>query len=158
MTRRDKCRQCDTEMHPETIDTVKGQHGMLQVTMSGFPVMVCERGHRHFMIPDFPMKLMQRVANERHITLPAGNKKGLIFKKYLCGRCGEKLGTDARAVPFGLEVGLEDFPIFRVEISVPVYTCSACGQEQLRDGNMVRELTAAAMAQGFQAAGLRPEA
>jgi len=145
-------------MHPETIDTVSGEEGMVKVTMSGFPVMVCERGHRHFMVPDFPMKLVQRVARERHVTLPAGNKRGLIFKEYLCGKCGEKLGSDATAVPFGLEARLEDFPTFQVEISVPVYTCSACGQEQLRDGNMVRELAPVAMARGFQAAGLKPEA
>ncbi len=158
MTRRNKCRQCDTEMHPETLDTLSGEEGLLKVTLSGFPVMVCERGHRHFMAPDFPMKLLQRVAGANPVTLPAGRKKGLIFKEYSCHKCGEKLGADARAKPFGFDVGLEEFPSFRVELSVPVYTCSACGQEQLRDGETVRDLTPAAMAQGFQAAGLKPEA
>ena len=158
MALRTKCRQCGTELHAETIDSVSGKEGVLQVTMSGFPAMVCERGHRHFMVPDFPAKLLKHVTDDDEATLPSGRKTGLIFKEYLCGKCGEKLGAEASTKPFGFDVGVEDFPKFRLELNVPIYTCSACGHEQLRDRDEVKALTPAAMAQGFQAAGLRPEA
>ena len=153
-----KCRQCHTDMHPETIGTMVGEDGVLKISMSGFPVMVCERGHKHFMAPDFPMKLLQHVATEDEVKLPAGKKKGLIFKEYLCGKCGEKLGSEAEAKPFGFDVKVDDFPGFRVEINVPVYKCSACGLEQLRDREELQAQTPAALAHGFQAAGLKPEA
>jgi ribosomal protein L40E len=153
-----KCRQCHTNMHPETIGTVSGEDGVLKISLSGFPVLVCERGHKHFMARDFPMKLLQHVATKDEAKLPAGKKKGLIFKEYLCGKCGGKLGSDAVAKPFGFDVKVEDFPPFRVEINVPVYKCPACGREQLRDRDEVQELTPAALAHGFQAIGLKPEA
>lgn len=158
MAVRTKCRQCGSELRAETIDSMSGEEGALKVTLSGFPVMVCERGHRHFMVPDFPLRLLKRVTGDDEASLPSGRKKGLIFKEYLCGKCGEKLGPEAHTKPFGFDVGVDDFPKFRLELNVPVYTCSACGREQLRDREEVKALTPAAMAQGFQAAGLRPEA
>jgi predicted RNA-binding Zn-ribbon protein involved in translation (DUF1610 family) len=145
-------------LHAETIDSMSGEEGTLKVTLSGFPVMVCERGHRHFMVPDFPLKLLKRVTGDDEASLPSGRKKGLIFKEYLCGKCGERLGPEAHTKPFGFDVGVDDFPKFRLQLSVPVYTCPACGHEQLRDREEVRALTPVAMAQGFQAAGLKPEA
>ncbi len=153
-----KCRQCHTDMHPETIGTVSGEDGALKISMSGFPVMVCERGHKHFIAPDFPMKLLQHVATEDAVKLPAGKKKGLIFKDYLCGKCGEKLASTAESKPFGLDVKIGESPQFRVELNVPVYKCEACGIEQLRDREEVQAQTPAALAHGFQAAGLKPEA
>ncbi|HXV09360.1 MAG TPA: hypothetical protein VD839_01010 [Burkholderiales bacterium] len=158
MSVRAKCRQCSGELHAETIDSMSGEEGTLKVTLSGFPVMVCERGHRHFMVPDFPLKLLKRVTGDDEASLPSGRKKGLIFKEYLCGKCGERLGPEAHTKPFGFDVGVDDFPKFRLQLSVPVYTCPACGHEQLRDREEVRALTPVAMAQGFQAAGLKPEA
>lgn len=158
MVHNSKCRQCHTEMHPETLGTVSGEDGGLKISMSGFPVMVCARGHRHFMVPDFPMKLLERVREADQPKLPEGRKKGLIFKEYLCGKCGEKLQAQAEAKPFGFEVKVEDFAPFRVEINAPIYRCSACGFEQLRDREEVRAQTPMALAQGFQAAGLKPQA
>lgn len=153
-----KCRQCHTDMHPDTIASLAGEDGVVKISVSGMPVMVCERGHKHFVQPDFPMKVLQHVADEEEVKLPAGKKKGLIFKEYLCGKCGEKLGAEAATKPFGFDVKVDDHPQFRVELNVPVYKCSACGREQLRDRGEVQELTPAALAHGFQAAGLKPEA
>jgi DNA-directed RNA polymerase subunit RPC12/RpoP len=153
-----KCRQCHTDMHLETIGNMSGEDGALKVSMSGFPVMVCERGHKHFMAPDFPMKLLKHVATADEAKLPAGKKKGLVFKDYLCGKCGEKLGSESEAKPFGFDVKVDDFPEFRVEVHVPVYKCSACGCEQVRDREEVQAQTPAALAHSFQAAGLKPEA
>lgn len=157
MAVRTKCRQCSGELHAGTIDSMTGEEGTLKVTLSGFPIMVCERGHRHFMVPDFPLKLLKRVTGDDEASLPSGRKKGLLFKEYLCGKCGEKLGPEAHTKPFGFDVGVDDFPKFRLQLSVPIYTCPACGHEQLRDREELRALTPVAMAQGFQAAGLRPE-
>ena len=157
MALRKKCRQCSSELHAETIDSMSGEEGVLKVTLSGFPVLVCERGHRHFMVPDFPLKLLKHVRDDDEALLPSGRKKGLIFKEYLCGKCGAKLGAEAHTKPFGFDVGVDDFPKFRLELNVPIYTCPACGYEQLRDREEVKALTPVAMAQGFQAAGLRPE-
>lgn len=153
-----KCRQCHTDMHPEALGTVNGEDGVLKISMSGFPVMVCARGHRHFVVPDFPMRLLEEVKGADQPKLPAGKKKGLIFKEYLCGKCGGKLQADGESRPFAFDVRVADVAPFRIEINVPVYKCSDCGLEQLRDRDEVQAQTPAALAHGFQAAGLQPEA
>ena len=152
------CRQCSAPMQLQSIGTVAGEDGVLKISVSDFPALVCERGHRQFISRDFPMKLLEKLADGDKTGLPAGKKQGLLFKKCHCGKCGEPLGADGESRPFGFDVKLADAPQMRVEFTLPVYKCAACGEQQLRDRDEIEGLVPAALAHGFQAAGFRPQA
>lgn len=151
------CKRCDAPMRLQALDSVSGEDGILKVAIRGFPVLVCERGHRRFIARDFPVRLLHEVAAREKSVLPAGKKQGLLFRKYHCGKCGEQLAAVSQARPFEFDVKLADAPQFRVALTVPVYKCPSCGQEQLRDHGEIEGLAPSALAQAFQAAELKPE-
>ena len=152
------CRQCSAPMQLQSIGTVSGEDGILKVSVSDFPALVCERGHRHFIARDFPMKLLEKLADGEKTGLASSKKQGLLFKKYHCGKCGDPLGAEGEPRPFGFEVTISDAPQMRVEFTLPVYKCAGCGEQQVRDYGEVEGHVPAALAHGFQAAGLQPEA
>ena len=98
------CNQCSTPMHPQSIGTISGEDGILKVSVSDFPALVCERGHRHFIARDFPMKLLEKLAECDKTGLASSKKQGLLFKKYHCVKCGEPLGAEGEPRAFGFEV------------------------------------------------------
>lgn len=153
-----KCRLCEAEMRLQSVGEVSGEQGTLKITFPQLPALLCPNGHKRFAVPEFPMLLLDHLAGEDEAGLPAGEKRGLIFKEYHCGACGAKLGGgNSQVRTFGFDVGFKDVPAFRVELTAPVYKCSACGREQLRSLGEIQELTPPAMAHAFRAAGLKPE-
>jgi DNA-directed RNA polymerase subunit RPC12/RpoP len=152
------CRQCKAAMALHPIDPVCGEDGPLKVTLIRMPAMVCPNTHRRFAMPRFPLMLLERVSQQHIDTLPEGKKSGLLFKKYQCGDCGADLEKGAgRDETFDFDVTLESLPGFRVELTAPLYKCTACGKEQLRGRDEIRQSLPAAMALAFKAANLKPE-
>lgn len=151
------CKQCDAPMRLQSIGSVAGEEGALKVSIADFPALMCERGHRKFITRDFPLQLLEQVASGDKTGLPAGKKQGLLFKKYYCGQCGNPLTAESAPRPFGFDVKLADVPPIRVELTVPVYKCSSCGKEQLRQRGEIEELAPAALAHVFQGAGINPQ-
>ena len=152
------CRQCDTPMGLKIISPVNGEEGGLKVSIADFPGLECQRGHRQFITRDFPMQLLEQVSSGDRIGLPAGTKQGLLFKKHHCGKCGAVLTGDGEPRPFFFDVQIEDASNMRVELTVPVYRCVSCGQEQVRESGEVEGLAPVALAHAFQAAGIQPQA
>lgn len=158
MTDSAKCKQCDAEMHVQSIGSVSGEHGILKVTFPRLPALACPNGHKRFAMPEFPLRLLDHLAGEDEAQLAVGEKRGLIFKAYHCGACGAKLDAgDGQGKTFGFDIDLGDMPAFRVELPAPVYRCTSCGREQLRSLEEIQGLTPPAMAHAFQAAGIKPE-
>ncbi|MFN7087081.1 MAG: hypothetical protein ACK4N4_10725 [Burkholderiales bacterium] len=158
MTDNAKCRQCETGMQLQPLGDASGEHGVLRITFRQLPALVCPNGHKRFAVPDFPLRLLDRLAGEDETKLPAGKKRGLIFKEYHCGSCDARLGAgDSQSRTFGFDVDLENLPDFRVELTAPVYRCASCGREQLRSLEEIQNLTPPALAHAFQAAGLKPQ-
>lgn len=151
------CKQCDTSMQPQSISSVSGENGVLKVSIADFPVLVCERGHRNFLSGDFPLRLLKEITAREKALLPSGKKKGLLFSKYHCGKCGELLAVENQPRPFEFDVRLTDIPQLRVALTMPVYKCASCGQEQLRDQGEIEGLAPTALAHAFQAAELKPQ-
>jgi len=151
------CKQCDTPLRLQLVSTIAGEEGVLKITVADFPALVCERSHRHFVSQDFPRQLLEQVADGDKTGLPAGKKRGLLFKKYHCGQCDERLAAEGEPRPFGFYVQLPDLQPLRVEFTVPVYHCTACGQEQLREQGEMEGLAPAALAHAFQGAGIKPQ-
>lgn len=152
-----RCRQCDSPMQQRAIDAVSGEDGVLKVSLANFPVLECERGHRRFIADDFPVRLLEEIAVREKGVLPSGQKKGFLFGKYHCGKCGGLLAVENQPRLFEFHVGLTDAPRFRVALTMPVYKCPSCGQEQLRDQGEIEGLAPSALAHAFQVAGLKPQ-
>ena len=150
------CRQCHEPMHQKAIGTLAGEEGPLRIAVADFPALVCERGHRQFITRDFPIKLLEQVMDDGNGGLPAGKKQGLLFKKFECSKCGAPLGTDAAPRAIERDVKVAGDAELHVELTVPVYTCTSCGQEQLRASDEISGRVPAALAHAFQEANIKP--
>lgn len=152
------CKQCSAPMQLKSIGTITGDEGVLKISIAEFPVRTCERDHRQFVSRDFPMQLLEQITAGDKTGLPAGKKRGLLFKKYHCGKCDAPLGPAGEPRPFGFDVQFADGVPMHIEFTLPVYTCASCGQQQLRERSEPEELAPAALAHAFQAAGIKPQA
>jgi DNA-directed RNA polymerase subunit RPC12/RpoP len=151
------CNRCRAETEITTVNFADGEADALRIRLNDFPLRACPEGHRQFVHPNFAAELLQHLTEEDEPELPAGEVKGLIIKKYLCESCGEALEPkpDHRHT-FSIDIKLEDLDPFGVDLSMPVYKCSACAKEQLHSLKEVRKLTPTAMAHAFEAAGIPP--
>ncbi|MFN3565729.1 MAG: hypothetical protein ACK4V1_07075 [Burkholderiaceae bacterium] len=147
------CAICRQPVEPARIDEVTGEEKELAVTLRGMPVLVCGNGHRHFVSPDFPLRLLDHVTELDEPKLPAGAEKGLIVRHFVCSDCGGELQAkpDHRHT-FSFDVQLPRIDAFTVDLTTPVYRCSRCGREQLHSLRSLRKLTPAALAHAFKAA------
>jgi DNA-directed RNA polymerase subunit RPC12/RpoP len=151
------CTRCKGKTEPTVLESAAGEADPLAFRIQGMPVLACERGHRQFVSPEFPRWLVEHVMQEDEARLPAGEEKGLIFKKYHCGECGTRLAAEPdHRETFAFEVALRDLGPFRLELTAPVYRCPACAREQLPSLKDVRSRTPAALAQVFRAADIPP--
>jgi ribosomal protein L37AE/L43A len=149
------CKKCKSEMHIKPLSSVTGEEGGVKVTFRNLPALACTQDHRRFVRPDFPAQLLDRLATE--VKVPAGEIRGMVFKSYHCGSCGEKLAGAAPAPKtFEFDLSLKGVEPFGVALTVPVYACPSCRKEQVRSLAEVIERTPAAMARAFQAAGIPP--
>ena len=151
------CNRCRAETEITIVNFADGEADPLRLRLKEFPLRACPEGHRQFVRPKFAVELLQHLTEEDEPGLPASEEKGLIMKKYLCESCGESLEPkpDHRHT-FSIDIRLEDLDPFCVDLSMPVYKCSACGKEQLHSLKEVRKLTPAAMAHAFEAADIPP--
>ncbi len=151
------CRTCHTETGPRVLDSLTGEDKALKVTLLGLSVLSCANGHLQFTRAELPLELLTHLVDEAEPTLPAGEETGvLMFKHFLCQSCGRELQPkpDHRH-SFSFAPRLADQPGLRVELTMPVYRCSACDREQLHSLKELRRLTPAALAHAFQAAGIQ---
>ena len=149
------CRKCKSPMQIEPLSGVAGEEGGVKVAFLKLPALACAQGHRRFVRPEFPGQLLDRLMAVTQV--PAAEARGMVFKSYHCGKCGEKLGG-AAATPkaFEFELAVAGVDPFRVALTVPVHKCASCSHEQVRSQAEVTEKTPAAMAHAFKAAGIPP--
>ena len=151
------CDRCRGETELTVIDEVGGEADPLRITLINLPLLRCGQGHHQFVRPQFGAELLEHLTQEDEPDLPAGEEKGLFRKKYLCESCGAELEAqpDHRHT-FSIEVPLDDVEPVGVELSMPVYRCSACAREQLHSLKEVRKLTPLALAGAFETADIPP--
>ena len=147
------CARCSGAMNPATLDKVSADEGTVRLTMTGLPVLACPKGHRAPVHGDFMVWLMRELRGKHVPSIPGGEAKGMLFKKYHCG-CGAELPAQpARNASFGFDLAYPESPAFRAEIEVAVYKCPGCGKEQARSAKDVAGATPAAVAALNDAAG-----
>lgn len=153
------CDRCHGETEMTVIDAVGGKAEPLRITLNNLPLLRCGQGHRQFVRPQFGAELLEHLTQQDEPDLPAGEEKGLLLKKYLCESCGAELEAEAdHRHTFNLEVPLDDVDPVGVELSMPVYKCSACAREQMHSLKEVRKLTPLALAGAFETADIPPPA
>jgi hypothetical protein len=151
------CTRCRGETHLPRVDSVEGEAHSLHITLKKLPLLRCDQGHRQFVRPRFGAELLEHLTEEDEPGLPAGEEKGLLWKKFLCERCGEELEAEAdHRHTFSIEIALDEVDPIGVELSMPVYRCSACGREQIHSLKEVRRLTPVALAGAFESARIPP--
>ncbi len=150
------CRTCHSETQPKPLDPIAGEEKALKVTVHGLTVLTCANGHQQFTRAELPLELLNHLVEEAEPTLPAGEETGLLFKHFLCQSCGQELQPkpDHRH-SFSFAPSVPDQPGLRIDLTMPVYRCSACDKEQLHSLKEVRKLTPAALAHAFQTAGIQ---
>lgn len=138
------CAACREPVTLQKIDRVAGESGPLGLVVEGMPALKCARGHAGPVHGDFLLWLMGEL-RQRESGLPAGEEKGLLFKKHLCA-CGKELpGKPERRQSWRFELAYPDAPGFTATLEMPLYQCAACGKEQLRSQGEARKALSHAM-------------
>jgi hypothetical protein len=151
------CSQCHGDTELTIIGFADGEADPLRIRLKGLPLLACEKGHRQFVRPQFPAELLQHLTQQDEPALPSGEKKGFIIKHYLCEDCGAELEAEPDHLhTFSIGIELDDLDAFEVDLTMPVYKCTACAREQLHSLDEVRKLTPKALAQAFDAADIPP--
>jgi len=148
------CLVCHGETHPGRIETV-GEEKSIAVNLHEMPVLECANGHRQFVNPEFPLPLLDRLLAEQS-RLPAGQaRRKLLVKHFYCHACGAELeGSPGARRTLHVDVELQGAPPFDADVSVAVYRCVQCGDEQVRSTDDVSAYMPVALANAFRAAGI----
>jgi hypothetical protein len=149
-----RCHVCDGEMSLRRLDPMEGEVHGVRVQIEGLPVLECAAGHRRFVAPDFPAKLMQALLEDNGLVpVNPASQRGRQRQRYGCPGCGKALEgygnrhIEARRV---LEVNGRD--AFGVCIEVPKLRCATCGSECVPPGEVVVDDLIKASADAFRSA------
>lgn len=138
------CAMCRGVVELKSVEKVAGEAGTLTLTAYGMPALKCAKGHAAPVHRDFLLWLMAEL-RQRLAALPAGEEKGLVFKKHFCA-CGKELPAQSGTrQAFPMDLAYEGAPAFKVELEAPVYACPGCGKTQLHSAAEVRKALSHAM-------------
>lgn len=147
------CGRCSGAMNLATLDKVTAADGPLRLNLAGVPVFSCPKGHHAPVHRDFMVWLLHEVRDKHAPSIPGGEAKGMLFKKYHCA-CGAELPAQAaRNAGFGFDMSHPEAGAFRLEIEVPVFKCGSCGKEVARSAKELAGLVPTAVAALNDAAG-----
>jgi len=134
------CARCGGAMNQKSLGRVSAGDGPLKLHLSGLPVYACAKEHHAPVHGDFMLWLLREVREKCVPAVPAGEAKGMLFKKYPCA-CGAELpAKPARAGMHAFDLNFPESPAFKVELETAVYQCAGCGKELARSA---KELAAA---------------
>ena len=126
------CARCSGACEVKVLGSVSGADGPLKITVNGMPALVCVKGHKAPVHGDFMLWLIQELRSHES-QFAAGKEQGLLFKKHLCGGCGNELQRKPeRRQALAFELAYTGSQPFSVEVEMPLYRCSGCGKEQIR--------------------------
>jgi hypothetical protein len=149
---RKSCPRCSGAVQQKALGIVSVESPPLRLTVEDMPVASCTKNHSAPVDNEFMLWLIHELKG-RAATLPAGEEKGTLFKKFLCA-CGKELAAKSeRKQAFPLELAYAGYPGFAAAIEMPVYKCSGCGKEQLRSVKDAQKHTSQAIAELNDAAG-----
>jgi hypothetical protein len=146
------CPRCSNAVEMKTLGTVSGEDAPLKLTVGGMPAAKCAKGHAAPFDRDFMLWLIHELKG-RGASLPSGEAKGMLFKKYHCA-CGKELAPESeKRQSFPFDLAYQGAAAFKAELEMPVYQCTGCGKEQIRSAKELQGHTAQAIAALNDAAG-----
>ena len=134
-----RCSKCSDPNELKTLPSVTGLDGPLQLTVLEMPVFACAKKHKAPVHRDFMLWLIGEI-RAREAQIAAGKEEGMVFKKYLCGECGEELASKSeRRQAFPYELKYEELAPFKIQLDMPLYKCTGCGKEQMRSTKQLHD-------------------
>ena len=131
-TRIRNCARCGGAMEQKILGRISTEEGVLRLHLTGCPVHACAKDHHAPVHGDFMLWLMRELRATHLPTIPGGEAKGMLFKKYHC-TCGAVLPSQpTRNASFGFDMTFQEFPAFKAEVEAALYKCAGCGKEQAR--------------------------
>jgi hypothetical protein len=157
MTTAKSCKQCGADLALARLEAMRGEEAGVALSIEGMPAYACVKGHRRFLAPDFPLRLIDSLAKLDAPDLPVARKKGVFKKRYLCPDCGGTLPDEAGShAMLERTLTLLDSTPFSAKVSVPLYRCGGCGVAAMHPGEDTTNALMKAAAQAFQTAGIPP--
>lgn len=152
------CRQCGADAHVTRLPHLEGEDHGVHVAMDGLAIYECEHGHKRLPSPDYPVRFIDSLMAAENIPpVQPAEKKGLFRKHLHCTQCGEELPHDATGDEGARRtVDVEDADPVTVEVRMPVYLCSKCGNRATVPSDEVQKEVVAAVEAGFKQAGIAP--
>jgi hypothetical protein len=154
-----RCRQCEGEMTMGHLGPIEGEEHGVHLKIEGMPAMQCAKGHKRFVAPTFPMKLLDELlADPQLAPLEPAEEKGLLRRRFCCPACSAVLDShgNGRVETVLRSIELEGLARFGVRIDLPTYRCPSCGHEYVEPREtMVTDLMKAS-AHAFRSAEIAP--
>jgi hypothetical protein len=153
-----RCSRCQGALAPAVIEQFSGEDSGVRLSVEGLPALACAEGHRRFLAPDFPNRLMDALlAGAPLVPLPGAAQKGLLRKRLHCASCGGPL--DAQS-PLDVEAArvleIKGGSSFGVRVTAPKFRCAACGAESSLPERTMLDALLKASVNGFRAARIDP--
>jgi len=148
------CKACGSEMKVTTLESFRGEEGLVAVIVDGMPALACAKGHKRFLYPEFASKLMDFVADaEKVAPQPPAVKRGLFKKRFYCSGCDAELPAMAAGKSAcALDASFKNAAPFKVVVQIPLHKCAGCGREQVLSNEEVAVSAFKAVTHGFRAA------
>jgi hypothetical protein len=153
-----QCPQCEAEMTMTPLSTIEGEEHGVHMKIEGMPAMQCPNGHKRFVAPTFPEKLLDELlAAPPLVPLDAAVERGLLRRRYRCTACDAVLDSSGSGrVEATRSVEIEGLARFGVEIDLPSYRCPSCTREYVEPRDtMINDLMKAS-ARAFRSAHIAP--
>ena len=153
-----RCPQCNGEMTMTPLGPIEGEEHGVHMKIEGMPAMQCANGHKCFVAPTFPVKLLDELlAAPQLVPLDAAAERGFLRKRYRCTACDAVLDSHGSGrVEATRSVEIEGLARFGVEIDLPSYRCPSCTRDYVEPHDtMVNDLMKAS-AHAFRSAKIAP--
>jgi len=151
---RKACSVCKKSVEQTVMPLVSGEESSYHVSMKNVPIVQCPDGHKRLLHPDFAMRMMDSMA----AGIPAGKRRGFLWKRTTCGQCGSDIPPDQTRTK-EYQVSLELIEVSEATtavLSAPVFRCAKCGMEQIAGENELMHVFKA-LARALKSADIRAE-
>lgn len=152
------CRQCNADTSLTHFEQIDGEDGAIRVSIRGLTALDCVNGHKRFLTPDFPLKLIETLLKiEGLVSAPPAVEKGFFRKHQHCPDCGQELPAEPSSTANArTDLDLPDVAPLAVEVELPLYRCPGCSQETTLPKPGVERGIMQAVANAFRSADIPP--
>lgn len=152
------CKRCSSDVALAKLDPFSGEDAGVKLTIEGMPAYVCTRGHKRFLYPEMPARLMEALMkSDNAFGAPPATEKGFLMKHLHCPGCKAQLPKEpASRATLNRTLELKNTPPFSVSIEVPQWRCTECGKDAVGPADKLGPSVMQAGAMAFRGADIPP--